>query len=156
MMNVKFKTQSLDWWFENWLIFLGDLEGNASHQKVKTTTEMNLLARNTTNYLGESLDAQPLLTYHETLQKAHERSHAEEIPCVEKKRGLLGLSSIPIRKSVGAGVQYLGMSQTRFSDFPAKNRRCLDVFCGEFGEDTPIRRTHPISAKVCLSRVSTF
>lgn len=55
MMNVKFKTQSLDWWFENWLIFLGDLEGNASHQKVKTTTEMNLLARNTTNYLGNLL-----------------------------------------------------------------------------------------------------
>lgn len=91
--------------------FLGDLEGNASHQKDRTTTEMNLLAKHTTKYLVESLDAQPLLTYHETLQKAHERSRAEEIPCAEKKRGLLGLGSFPIRKSVGAGVQYLGMSQ---------------------------------------------
>lgn len=82
------------------LVFLGDLEGNASHQKGKTTTEMNLLAKHTTKYLVESLDAQPLLTYHETLQKAHETSHAEEMPRAEQKRGLLGLGSIPIRKSL--------------------------------------------------------
>ena len=86
-----------------------------------------------------------------TKEAAQKKSHARR-----KKGASLVYAPSQFVRVWGQGSNILACLKTRSSDFPVKNRRCLDVFLRGIRGGHRNSETHPISAKVCLSRVSSF